>query len=65
MFVVFDGFLSVWDVRCIVMIFEWLELILESAVTHLCDCGVIWRLMVLGDRWCGPRAGARVLMVIR
>ena len=57
--VVFEGFLSVWDVRCIVMIFEWLELTLVSAVTHVCDCGVIWRLMVLGGEWGG--AGARAV----
>ena len=41
MFVVFDGFLSVLDVLCIVMIFEWLKLILVSAETYVCDCGVI------------------------
>ena len=46
--------------RCVLVIFEFLELTLVSAVTYLCDCGVIWRLMVLGDRWFGPRAGARV-----
>ena len=52
------GFLSVWDVRCILMLFEWFELTLMSAASHVRDCGVIWRLMVLGKQWL--RAGARV-----
>jgi hypothetical protein len=39
------------------VIFEFLELTRAFAVTHVCDCGVIWRLKVLGVEW--PRAGAR------
>ena len=38
------------------VIFEFLELTRAFAVTHVCDCGVIWRLMVLGSEQ--PRAGA-------
>ena len=56
--VVFVGFLSVWDVRCILMLFEWFELTLMSAGSHVCDCGVVWRLMVLGAE--RLRTGARV-----
>ncbi len=57
--VVFVRFLSAWDVRCILVIFQCLELTLVSAGTHVCDCGVICRLMVLGARrW--QRTGARV-----
>jgi hypothetical protein len=35
-------------VRCVLVIFEFLELTRAFAVTYVCDCGVIWRLMVLG-----------------
>ncbi len=38
--------------------FEWLDLTSVYAVLHnLCDCGVIWRLMVLGLQrvWAGAR----------
>ena len=44
-------------VRCLLVIFECLELTRTFAGTHMCDCGVIWRLMVLGAEQC--RAGAR------
>ena len=44
--------------RCIVWGFEWLELTHAFAVSHVCDCGVIWRLMVLGVE--PLRTGARV-----
>ena len=37
---------------------ERLELTRGSAVTHVCDCGVVWRLMVLGLQQ--QRTGARV-----
>jgi len=49
--------LSAREVRCVLVIFECSELTRSSAVTHVCDCGVTWRLMVLG----GPqlRAGAK------
>ncbi len=57
--VVFVRFLSAWDVRCILVIFQCLELTLVSAGTHVCDCGVICRLMVLGEQQ--PGTGARVL----
>ena len=40
------------------VIFECLELTRAFAGTHVCDCGVIWRLMVLGVEQ--QRAGARV-----
>ena len=30
------------------VIFEFLELTSAFAGTYVCDCGVIWRLMVLG-----------------
>ena len=43
--------------RCALVIFEFLELTHAFAVTYVCDCGVIWRLMVLGLEQ--PRAGAR------
>ena len=36
---------------------ECLELTRAFAVTHMCDCGVVWRLMVLGAEH--QRAGAR------
>ena len=55
---VFVGFLSVRDVRCFRMLFEWTELTLVSAATHLCDCGVIRRPVVLGVQQ--PGTGARV-----
>ncbi len=35
----------------------YLELTLAFAGSHVCDCGVIWRLMVLGEE--RRRAGAR------
>ena len=44
--------------RCVEVIFECLELTCASAAIHVCDCGVIWRLMVLGVEQ--QRAGARV-----
>ncbi len=42
--------------RCVLVIFEFLELTRAFAVPYVCDCGVIWRLMVLGVEC--PRAGA-------
>jgi len=39
------------------VIFEYLELNHATAVTHVCNYGVIWRLMVLGEQQL--RAGAR------
>jgi len=38
--------------------FEYLELTRASLGTLMCDCGVIWRLMVLGVQrlWAGARA---------
>ena len=36
---------------------ECLELTHWFTGTHVCDCGVVWRLMVLGDQ--RLRAGAR------
>ncbi len=40
------------------MIFEFLELTRAFAGTYVCDCGVIWRLKVLGLEllWTGARA---------
>ena len=40
------------------MIFACLELTSAIAVIHVCDCGIAWRLMVLGFKL--PGAGARV-----
>ena len=45
-------------VRCVLVIFECLGLTRAFAGTHVCDCGVIWRLMVLGCE--RQRTGARV-----
>ena len=40
------------------MIFEFLELTRAFAVPYVCDCGVIWRPVVLGTQqlWTGARA---------
>ena len=38
---------------------EYLELMRASAATHLCDCGDVWRLMVLGGQLLG--SGARAI----
>ena len=44
-------------VSCVlVILFECLELTRAFAVTHVCDCGIAWRLMVLGGQ--PYRAGA-------
>ena len=40
------------------VIFEFMELTRAFAGTHVCDCGIAWRLMVLGCKL--PGAGARV-----
>ena len=48
--------LGACEVRCLLVIFECLELTRAFAGTHVCDCGVIWRLMVLGAE--RQRAGA-------
>ena len=37
--------------------FECRELTRVFAVAHVCDCGVVWRLMVLGEQ--RARSGAR------
>ena len=44
--------------RCMREGFEYLELTCSSAGSHLCDCGDVWRLMVLGGEqyWSGARA---------
>jgi len=49
--------LGVREVRCMLVIFECSELTRSSAVTHVCDCGVTWKLMVLGGQL--QRAGAK------
>ena len=50
--------LGVCEVRCLLGIFECLELTCGSAVPYMCDCWIAWRLMVLGAEH--QRAGARV-----
>ena len=44
--------------RCMREGIECLELTRASAGSHVCDCGVVWRLMVLGIQrlWDGARA---------
>ena len=44
--------------RCVLVIFEFLELTRAFAVTYVCDCGVVWRLILLGLEleWAGARA---------
>jgi len=39
-------------------VFECLELMRAFAGSHMCDCWIIWRLMVLGAErlWAGARA---------
>ena len=49
--------LGVCEMGYVLVIFECLVLTRAFAVTHVCDCGVIWRLMVLGAQQ--RRAGAR------
>ena len=53
--------LGVCDVMCLLGIVECGELTCAWAVTHLCDCGIIWRLMVLGaeHQWAGARVFRR------
>ena len=47
------------EVRCLMGNVECLEPTRAFAASHLCDCGIAWRLMVLGGQHC--RAGARAL----
>ena len=47
----------VCEVMCLLGIFECLELTRAFAGSYVCDCGIAWRLMVLGAEL--PRAGAR------
>ena len=49
----------VCEVMCLLGIFECLELTRVFAATHVCDCGIARRLMVLGAKH--QRAGARAL----
>ena len=44
--------------RCMREGLEWLQLTRAFAGTYVCDCGVVWRLMVLGVQllWAGGRA---------
>ena len=44
------------------VIFEFLDLTRACAVAHLCDCGVVRRLTVLGAEQL--RAGARAFLVM-
>ncbi len=44
-------------------VLECLEVTRVSAVTHVCDCGVVWRIIVLGAE--RLRAGARACFVGR
>ena len=48
----------VCEVRCLLGIFECLELTRAFAATHVCDCGIAWRLMVLGLELLRAGAGA-------
>ena len=43
--------------RCMREGLECLELTRAAAATHVCDCGVVWRLMVLGEQQ--RKAGVR------
>ena len=49
--------LGVCEVRCLLGIFECLELTRAFPGTHVCDCGIAWSVMVLGVQH--QRAGAR------
>ena len=50
----------VCGVRCLLEIFECLvEVTRALEGTHVCDCGIAWRLMVLGVQQCW--AGARMV----
>ena len=49
--------LGVCEVRCLLGIFECLELTRAFPGTHVCDCGIAWRITVLGAELL--RAGAR------
>ena len=51
------NWVCVCEVRCLLDIFACLELTHAFAGYRLCDCGVIWRPMVLGAEH--QRAGAR------
>ena len=42
--------------RCMREGFECRELTRASAGSHVCDCGVVWRLVVLGEGKSGARA---------
>ena len=44
--------------RCMREGLECLELTRASAVSHVCECGVVWRLTLLGEqlKWTGARA---------
>ena len=46
-------------VTCLLGIVECLELTRAFADTYVCDCGIVWRLMVLGVEW--QRAGGRAV----
>ena len=47
------------DVSFVLVLFQFVQLTRGSAVTHMCDCGVIRRPMVLGEQlW---RSGARAV----
>ena len=50
--------LSAREMRCVLVIFECLELTHMSVDTHVCDCGVTWKLMVLGVQPHGAGAKA-------
>ena len=45
---------------CMFLIFECLELTCAFAATYVCDCGIAWRLTVLGAKLL--RAGARAFL---
>ena len=49
--------LGVHEVSRVLVIFECSELTRSSTVTHVCDCGVTWKLVVLGGQQL--RAGAK------